>query len=109
MALQFVASVLRGVIEPADVEGVVLLVSEVVSNAVMHVGTSVDLVVRSVYGGVQIEASDGGKQIPRVVVGPITSQSGRGMRMVAALSEDWGVIRTARGKTVWFRRQPSPL
>jgi anti-sigma regulatory factor (Ser/Thr protein kinase) len=107
LARKFVASVLRGLIAPSDIEVVVLLASEVVTNAVIHAGTSVDLVVRRIRGGVQIEASDGAKQPPVVVVGPVTSESGRGMRMVAALSDDWGVIRTAMGKTVWFRWRPS--
>ena len=109
VARRFVASVLRGVIRPADIEVVVLLTSEVVTNAVIHAGTPVDLVVRGVGGGVQIEASDGTQRLPAAVVAPATSESGRGMTMVATLAEDWGVTRTATGKTVWFRCQPAPL
>jgi anti-sigma regulatory factor (Ser/Thr protein kinase) len=83
---------------PAGTEVVVLLTSEVVTNAVVHAGTWVDVAVRRTDGGVQVEVTDRRKDMPVVV-----DNSGRGLRFVAALSEDWGVIPTVAGKTVWFR------
>jgi anti-sigma regulatory factor (Ser/Thr protein kinase) len=105
-ARRFVQGVLRDIVSPADLEAVVLLTSEVVTNAVMHAGTAIDLVVRTVQGCIQIESSDQGDQTP-VVLNPASDDGrGRGMKIIDALSQEWGVTPTARGKTVWFRYQP---
>ena len=84
-------------------EVVVLLTSEVVTNAILHAGTSVDVTVRGVGAGVQIEVTDGVREMPGVVDLPLGTESGRGLRLVAELSEDWGVMPLVGGKTVWFR------
>jgi anti-sigma regulatory factor (Ser/Thr protein kinase) len=106
-ARRFVAEVLVGILTPADIDFVVLLTSELVTNAVVHTGSPVDLVVRGVLnGGVQIEASDAGHGMPAVQAGALDSEAGRGMDIVAALSEGWGVTPRAHGKTVWFRYLP---
>jgi anti-sigma regulatory factor (Ser/Thr protein kinase) len=102
-ARRLVANVLRGIKSPADIDVVVLLTSEVVTNAVVHAGTSVGLVVRDVHEGIQIEVSDGDKHMPEVDRHDVESVSGHGMSLVALLSQSWGAIPTGEGKTVWFR------
>ncbi len=105
-ARKFVQCVLHEVVSPADLEAVVLLTSEVVTNAVVHAGTPVDLVVRTVQDCIQVEASDAAQQPPQVLNPAGDMPRGRGMIIVAALSQDWGVIPTGSGKTVWFRYRP---
>src|ERR1700679_1322850 len=55
-ARRFVRDVLRQEGPTVDVEVVALLTSEVVTNAVLHAGTDVDLVVRSEGGCIRVEA-----------------------------------------------------
>ena len=103
VARRLVANVLRGMMSPADIEVVVLLTSEVVTNAVVHAGTPAGLVVRGIDEGVQIEVSDGDRHMPVVNDQVLDSASGHGMSLVALLSQRWGAIPTTDGKTVWFR------
>jgi anti-sigma regulatory factor (Ser/Thr protein kinase) len=105
-ARRFVRDVLHQEGPAVDVEVVALLTSEVVTNAVLHAGTDVDLVVRSEDGCIRVEASDTGEPTAFVPHVPARSESGRGITIIAALSAAWGVIPTARGKTVWFRCPP---
>lgn len=79
------------------------LTNELVTNAVVHAGTPVDVLVRDLHGWVQVEVSDAAKPVPVVVDGVLASESGRGLRIVAALSEAWGAHPGPGGKTVWFR------
>ncbi len=103
VARRFVAQALGEIGRPAAVEVAVLLTSELVTNAVIHAGTPVDVLVRNLHGSVKIEVFDAGKQNPVVVDGVLVSRSGKGLRIVSALSEAWGVDPGRDGKTVWFR------
>jgi anti-sigma regulatory factor (Ser/Thr protein kinase) len=102
-ARRFVHEALRDALHASDIEVAALLTSELVTNAVLHAGTPVELVVRCRDGRVQIEASDSGPHAPRQLAWEEGSESGRGMTIVTALSDEWGVLPTAQGKTVWFR------
>jgi anti-sigma regulatory factor (Ser/Thr protein kinase) len=77
-----------------------LVVSELVTNAIMHAGTEIELnvVVRS--DAIRIEVTDLGGGIPRSDE-PDEGTSGRGLPIVEALSCGWGVVQLGAGKTVW--------
>jgi anti-sigma regulatory factor (Ser/Thr protein kinase) len=88
-------------------ETVVLLVSELVSNAVQHGGphgrdSSLGLMVEENSGGVRVEVTDAGNGDPCPGDGAIDRPSGRGLLLVEALASRWGCSRMAVGKTVWF-------
>jgi anti-sigma regulatory factor (Ser/Thr protein kinase) len=88
-------------------ETIVLLVSELVSNAVQHggphgPGASVGLMVEDHSGGVRVEVTDAGTGDPCPGDGAIDRPSGRGLLLVEALASRWGCNRMAVGKTVWF-------
>jgi anti-sigma regulatory factor (Ser/Thr protein kinase) len=100
---RFVEQTLTGILRPTSIDIVVLLTDELVTNAVVHAGTPIDVLVRELHGSVQIEVFDAGKQIPVVAERTSLSESGRGLAIVAALSADWGVNPGPDGKTVWFR------
>ena len=46
--------------------------------------------------------SDGGEGRPRLLSPSPRELSGRGLRIVEAMSDAWGVQPTSTGKTVWF-------
>jgi anti-sigma regulatory factor (Ser/Thr protein kinase) len=78
-----------------------LVVTELVSNGADHAEGPLRLTVSRTEGGVRIEVHD--RSSARPVVRPVSPESprGRGMIIVNALSESWGVEPDAEGKTVW--------
>jgi len=79
-----------------------LLVSELVTNSVLHTRSAADIAVLLTPDSVRIEVSDQGEGIPRVREAGENATSGRGLAMVEALASAWGVETTPLGKTVWF-------
>ena len=99
-----------GLLDKHDIqarETVVLLVSELVSNAVQHGGPHgptaiVDLEVAAHSDRVRIGVTDAGDGDPRAGNGAVDLPSGRGLLLVEALASRWGCDRLPVGKTVWF-------
>jgi DNA-binding NarL/FixJ family response regulator len=85
-----------------QLEVVRLLVSEIVTNAVVHAGTESELVVRLTEGGLRVEVRDQSTAAPVVQDVAAEETSGRGLALVEALATDWGVDASAGGKSVWF-------
>jgi anti-sigma regulatory factor (Ser/Thr protein kinase) len=90
------------------VDDAVLLTSELVTNAVVHAGTPVEVTCRLTGGGVEVVVSDG--HPARLVPEPPESEhipaertSGRGLLLPAALASAWGVTYGRSAKAVWFR------
>jgi anti-sigma regulatory factor (Ser/Thr protein kinase) len=84
-----------------------LLVSETVTNAIVHAGTPVDLSLRLDDGLVSVAVRDFGDGIPSIRGTPSTCDSsgasgGWGMRLIAGVSTRWGVAEADPGKVVWF-------
>ncbi|MGV9994042.1 SpoIIE family protein phosphatase [Streptomyces sp. NPDC003374] len=90
-------------------EDVLVVVSELVTNAVVHAGTEVELVCRlePETGACVVEVSDHHpSRAPRGHGGEPSYEApeyGRGLRLVAALSEAWGITYRTGAKTVWAR------
>ena len=91
----------RGV--PQLVESAELLVSELVSNVVLHVGGTVTVAVSVHSGDVLLEVSDDSLVVPQLRSYSRTSSTGRGVRLVQSLSAEHGVRVQEVGKTVWVR------
>lgn len=85
-----------------DVQTVELLVSELVTNAVLHARTVVILRVDVSPELVRVEVSDGSPREPRLSPYSADAATGRGLRLVENLARRWGVDQDGRGKTVWF-------
>jgi anti-sigma regulatory factor (Ser/Thr protein kinase) len=79
-----------------------MLVSEVVTNAVLHAKTEFTIEVARDGDLVRVSVSDLSAAIPRQRAYGTDSTTGRGLRLVATLAVAWGVERAAAGKTVWF-------
>jgi anti-sigma regulatory factor (Ser/Thr protein kinase) len=81
---------------------VTLLTSEVVTNAVMHARSELDLQVDCLHDGVRVRVHDRGEGVPVRRHVSIDATSGRGLALVDTLASRWGVEPSAPGKTVWF-------
>ena len=78
-----------------------IVVSELISNAVKAGSAIVGLIVDVHRDHVRITAEDDAPGVPqRVTVGP-DDRYGRGLAIVESLSRSWGVHRQANGKSVW--------
>lgn len=83
-------------------DSAVLLVSEIVTNALLHAGTEIGLSGRLSDHGLRINVRDGSSHLPSRRRYATTAGTGRGLLMVEAMVDDWGVTRNRHGKTVWF-------
>jgi GAF domain-containing protein len=96
---------------PADTELVddaVLLTSELVTNAVVHAGTQVQVTCKLAASAVEVVVRD--SHPARMVPGPDHDDAtpaerthGRGLLLPSALASAWGVSYGAEAKAVWFR------
>jgi anti-sigma regulatory factor (Ser/Thr protein kinase) len=99
---------------PADlVDAAVLLVSELVTNAVRASAAAedvsgyadprrIELTVARTCETVRIEVSDSASgSLPAPSVASADDESGRGLQVIIALSERWGCRSAHRGKVVW--------
>ncbi len=88
---------------PRMTEETVLLVSELVGNAVRHTGARVfGLRMRRRRGWIRVEVRDPSRGLPCLMPVQETDISGRGLFLVDKLSDRWGVDLLPRGKTTWF-------
>jgi anti-sigma regulatory factor (Ser/Thr protein kinase) len=101
-ARHFVAGALQADGCPrATVETAKLLVSELASNAVLHARSPFQVSVSQHDHSLTIAVTDGSetRPTPRAV----SESGGRGLRLVEALANEWGVAARVRGKAVYFR------
>lgn len=84
-------------------ERVILLVSELVTNAIVHADSVAELTIDLTDDLVHVTVIDDSPS-PPVLTKPFPSDtaSGRGMHLVQHLSTSWGVEPHPRGKCVWF-------
>ncbi|MEJ7765805.1 MAG: ATP-binding protein [Acidimicrobiales bacterium] len=91
------------------IEDVLLLVSELVTNAVLHAGTEVRLHASVEDAVVSVSVSDGDPHhAPVLARRGADATSGRGILLVHALAEDWGVELAEASKLVWFQASYAP-
>lgn len=85
-----------------------LVVSELVSNAVLHGGGCTDVEVRLADHIARIEVGDRSSALPVVGWASEESMTGRGLRLVARLAQAWGVEHRQGGKVVWAEVGAAP-
>jgi anti-sigma regulatory factor (Ser/Thr protein kinase) len=90
---------------PVELDVVELLVSELVTNAVVHARSGGEIVMRSARDGLEVEVTDTGEGEPALRDSTPDALGGRGIAILDALADSWGVRRGEDhpGKTVWFR------
>lgn len=91
---------------PDQVDSAVLLLSETLTNVLVHTDTDA-LLVAEVTGGrggrrMRVEVTDAGDDLPhRRRPGELAS-SGRGLLLIELLAHTWGVAPRGEGKSIWF-------
>jgi anti-sigma regulatory factor (Ser/Thr protein kinase) len=86
---------------PELVQAAELMASELATNCVRHAHTEFELTIHT-QGQIRIEVRDTGEGRPRLLSPAEREISGRGLRIVEAMSDAWGIIPAANGKAVWF-------
>lgn len=92
---------------PELIESAQLALSELVTNAILHAQTPIQVSVLADGDRVRIEVQDGSPRRPatRTATGDALDPAtvGHGIHIVEALATEWGVRRDRhRGKVVWF-------
>lgn len=112
-ARRLVADSLEGLDQEPLVDVTLLLVSEVVTNAVLHAGTQIDLAVIAEDSHVRVEVADASPHLPTPRGYGEEAMTGRGLGLVETLADDFGVERRPPGKIIWFEvrsgsEEPAP-
>lgn len=91
-----------------QVETVLLVITELLSNAVEHGRPPIRLHVTVSGRWVRVEVQDAGPGGPQKL--PLDPQRlrGRGVQLVEAVSSEWGWMRDPTGKTVWTSHSVGP-
>ncbi|WP_205697892.1 SpoIIE family protein phosphatase [Conexibacter sp. SYSU D00693] len=79
----------------------VLVASELVTNAVLHGAAPIELRVRRSSSHVMLEVRDGATVPPQKMRPDADEEHGRGLQLVASLSDRWGTRPLDGGKAVW--------
>ena len=87
------------------VETACLLATELVTNAVLHAGTHLQVVVEATDTTLRVEVVDDADQLPvtRTYRTDPLGITGRGLALVKSLADTWGVTPRDGGKSVWFQ------
>ncbi|WP_318213630.1 SpoIIE family protein phosphatase [Streptomyces sp. SCL15-6] len=93
-------------------DAAVLLLSEVLTNVLVHTDANA-LLVAEVSGNpgerhIRVEVTDSGDDLPHKRRPGEMASSGRGLMLIELLSDAWGVAPRGEGKSIWFEFYESP-
>jgi anti-sigma regulatory factor (Ser/Thr protein kinase) len=91
---------------PEQIDSAVLLVSEMVTNVLVHTDTDA-LLLAEVTGeagarGLRVQVTDAGDDLPHKRRPGELASSGRGLMLIELLADAWGVNPRGEGKSIWF-------
>ena len=88
--------------QPIDLDIVLLLVTELATNAVRHARSDFTVRLHHSPALVRVEVQDRNPNPP--IIQPLNQSrpSGRGLQLLHALASAWGVEPRPPGKTIWF-------
>lgn len=88
---------------PVAVDEAELLVTELATNVVKHVGEGASATLILEWGGgrLRLEVHDKSQAMPSLKSADCDEECGRGLHLLAALAVDWGTVLNAVGKAVW--------
>lgn len=82
-------------------EDIILVVSELVTNAILHGEAAKQLRLRRTPLRVVVEVFDNGRRMPHPRLADLEAESGRGLHLVSRLADRWGARPVHGGKVVW--------
>ncbi len=89
-----------------QVDSAVLLLSEMLTNVLVHTDTDALLLAEVTDGGdgrrIRVEVTDVGDDLPHLRRPGELASSGRGLVLVELLAHTWGVDPRGEGKCIWF-------
>ena len=92
----------------AIADSVLLVTSELVTNAITHARSRCELTVRLAPDVLRIEVFDDNDRIPSPLDVDGDAEHGRGLFLVAALARSWGIDPVENGKVVWAELSRTP-
>lgn len=103
---------------PGPFDDVILLVSELVTNAVIHARSSLEVTARRREGSTEVMVTDSTPERAVPQAGPLAVETsppteddregGLGLALASAIASSWGVSYGRNDKAVWFRLDDSP-
>jgi phosphoserine phosphatase RsbU/P len=105
MARRFIGNALTDRVPAGSLDIARLLVSELVTNAVVHAASAVEVEVSvdDTAAVIRVRDADTGPLVSRTGVGTELDEGGRGFMLVDRLAHTWGTEHSGGRKTVWFR------
>ncbi|MER7620534.1 SpoIIE family protein phosphatase [Streptomyces sp. NPDC126503] len=99
--------------DPEQLDSAVLMVSEMLTNVLVHTDGDALLVAEVACGEktrrLRVEVSDGSDELPHKRHPGEMASSGRGLVLMEMLADAWGVDPRGEGKTIWFElNEPAP-
>ncbi|MGZ5399214.1 MAG: ATP-binding protein [Nocardioides sp.] len=79
-----------------------LAISEIVTNALVHAGTTMRLRILVADRRLRVELTDGSPRLPSHRDFATTAATGRGLMLVEQVVSRWGAYPLPAGKVVWF-------
>lgn len=101
-ARAFVLTALEDTVAAVRSDDVALATTELVTNAVLHGREPIVVTVRLLGDSVRVEVRDGSALSPAFSMLDPTAVTGRGLLLVSAVADRWGVDPDGEGKVVWF-------
>jgi anti-sigma regulatory factor (Ser/Thr protein kinase) len=92
---------LASICAPDALDTVALLVTELVTNAILHARTPLQLQIETLPNHVRLCVEDTSDLQPELRNYSADAVTGRGLALVEALASSWGVDATPSGKVVW--------
>jgi two-component sensor histidine kinase len=80
---------------------VVLVASELVTNAILHSRSPIELRLSRTSDRLVVAVHDGTTAVPRRLQPNPDAEHGRGIQLVSVIAEQWGVRPSEHGKSVW--------
>jgi len=100
-ARSLVRELLADVGDEETCENVQLVVSELVTNAVLYAVSPIRLVLRLDANVIRVEVHDGSRRLPQVKHNALDAVTGRGLHLVGHYADHWGADSETSGKSVW--------
>ncbi|MGW4875675.1 ATP-binding protein [Streptomyces sp. NPDC004262] len=88
---------------PVVTDEAALLVTELATNVLKHVGEGVSATLILEWRGerLRVEVHDKSRVVPTLRLAECDAECGRGLHLLTALAADWGTVLTPVGKGVW--------